>query len=311
MGKFTPDGYGYDVSEQRDCPYKEGLKCFLADCEDCPIHPDYESEEDIETFDSVYAEGWQQGFKKGYIQAMEEADEWVDEDEEDRNSFDLEGLKDTPYTLDKPIDWQSEKEPHTPYNEDIYEKLYQSGDLEPSVAKAYEMGKNYAYDLGLAQGLQEVEDYYILGYKDCFLGEEPMIFDEELKDLLETEDDDYSTYEDGYIQGYKDCLVELKPAVTNSDLDALIERCDLEKEEEEEKELYKAESEPLGFIVDGEIISGIESLKEDILDIKRKLNDDISMTPLVNKELYDLLHKLTVIQEKVSIDALHRHLGYK
>ena len=271
MGKFTPNGYGYDVSEHRDCPYKEGLKCFLADCEDCPIHPDYESEEDIETFDSVYDEGWQQGwqqgFKKGYIAAMEEADEWVDE--EDEEDF-------------KPLTWEIEE----PY---------------------------CCYDKGLAEGSSRVEESYIEGYKACFLGEEPCIYDEDLEALLEQEGsfEGDTSYENGYIQGYKDCLVELKPAVTNADLDALIERCDLEKEEEEEeKELYKAESEPLGFIVDGELIDGIEALKEEILDIKSTLNEEDTI-PVVQFRLYNLLHKLTVIQERVSVDSLHRYLGYK
>lgn len=297
MGKFTTDGYGYDVSEQRDCPYKEGLKCFLADCEDCPIHPDYESEEDIETFDSVYAEGWQQGFKKGYIQAMEEADEWVDE--EDEEDF-------------KPLTWELE-EPYTSYKKDdigLYEELYQQGELEKSVAKAYEIGKYNGYEQGMKELSIASEENYIEGYKDCFLGEEPCIYDEELEELLEQECsfEGDTSYENGYIQGYKDCLVELKPAITNEDLDALIERCDLEKEEEEE--LCKAESEPLGFIVDGDIIDGIESLKEEIISIKSTLNEEDTI-PVVQFRLYNLLHKLTVIQERVSVDSLHRYLGYK
>ena len=57
---------------------------------------------------------------------------------------------------------------------------------------------NYAYDLGLAEGLKEVEDYYIWGYRDCFLGEEPMIFDEELRELIEQE------------QSFEDCEKEEK-----------------------------------------------------------------------------------------------------
>ena len=275
MGKFTPDGYGYDVSEHRNCPYKEGLKCFLADCEDCPIHPDYESEEDIEAFDSVYDEGWQQGFKKGYIQAMEDEDAWVDEDEEDF----------------KPLTWEIE-EPHTPYtsqgcpcgldccefndynldasdcegcefNLGDLEDLYQSGELEPDIAKAYEIGKYNGYEQGLADISIASEENYIEGYKDCFLGEEPCIYDEDLEELLEQE-------------------------------------CSFEDYEEK-----------MPFVVDTEIIDDIESLKKEIVDIKRNLNEDISMIPVVNKRLFDLLHKLTVIQEQVTTNELYHYLGYK
>lgn len=259
MGKFTPDGYGYDVSEENKifareehfCPYNKNATCSGWTCDtSCEIHPDYEDDyedEDLEeAVDGVFQSGFDYGFKKGYKARRDEEDEELE-----------------------PIDWQLEEEPFTSYKKDdlrLYEELYQQGELEKSVAKAYEIGKYNGYEQGLAAISIASEENYIEGYKDCFFGEEPFVYDEDLEDLLEQE----VSFED-----------------------------------------YEPEREPIGFVVDGEIIGGLESLKEEILDIKRKLNDDISMIPLVNKELYDLLHKLTVIQEKVSIDALHRHLGYK
>lgn len=270
MGKFTPDGYGYDVSEENKifareehfCPYNKNATCSGWTCDNsCEIHPDYEDDyedEDLEeAVDGVFQSGFNYGFKKGYKACIEEKDEELE-----------------------PIDWQLEEEPHIPYDtEDIrfdfdytdkelekYETLFQLGKLEPNVARAYDIGKTYGYEQGMKELCIASEENYKEGYKACFLGEEPCIYDEDLEELLEQE----GSFED-----------------------------------------YETEREPIGFVVDGEIISGIESLKEEILDIKRKLNDGISMIPLVNKELYDLLHKLTVIQEKVSIDALHRHLGYK
>lgn len=82
-------------------------------------------------------------------------------------------------------------EVHPDYEDDYdleeLENLYQSGELEPDIAKAYEIGKNYGFDKGLSEGSLAAEDNYILGYKDCFLGENPVVYNEELNELLEQE----------------------------------------------------------------------------------------------------------------------------
>ena len=186
--------------EEHFCPYNKNATCSGWTCDSsCEIHPDYEDNYDYDLEDAymqAYNNGWQQGYKKGYIAAMEDEDAWVeDEDEECNCPCGLDCCEFNDYNLDASdcegcefnvggiddLDWED----YTEEDDDIYEKLFQSGDLVPEVAKAYEKGKNYGFDKGLSEGSLVAEDNYILGYKDCLLGENPFVYNEELNELLE------------------------------------------------------------------------------------------------------------------------------
>ena len=93
------------------------------------------------------------------------------------------------------------------------EALYQSGELEPDKAKTYEMGKNYGYNIGLAEGSSSNEDCYIEGYKDCFLGEEPCIYDEDLEELLE-QNNSFSVDNMIYDTDFLDYVKELQDKIS-------------------------------------------------------------------------------------------------
>ena len=172
--------------EEHFCPYNKNASCSGWSCgTDCPIHPDYEDEYDSELekeLDEAYSAGWNQGYKKGYIAAMEDEDNWVEDEDEEYCDCDC-CTRECPFADEEDIDWED----YIEENDDIYEKLFQLGELEPEVAKAYEKGKNYGYNIGLAEGSSAAEENYALGYKDCLLGEKPCIYDEELEELLEQE----------------------------------------------------------------------------------------------------------------------------
>ena len=182
--------------EEHFCPYNKNASCSGWSCgTDCPIHPDYEDEYDSELekeLDEAYSAGWDQGYKKGYIAAMEDEDTWVEDEDENSSCAcpcGLDCCEFNDYTLDASDCEGCEFNLGDLEDEDLenLEALYQAGELEPDIAKAYDMGKNYGYNLGLSEGSSIAEENYALGYKECLVGNPPCIYDEELEELLEQE----------------------------------------------------------------------------------------------------------------------------
>lgn len=189
--------------EEHFCPYNKNATCSGWTCDStCEIHPDYEDDyEDAdleEAVDGVFQSGFDYGFKKGYKARR-------DEEIEDFEPIEWK-LSNTPHTTLKTYGLSEYEEDEEDY--EIYEKLFQSGDLEPEVAKAYEIGKNYGFDLGLAECSSSMESSYLEGYKDAITGEPCFIEDEEIEDILEDIKDrkkDYSlSYDTEFLSLVKD-----------------------------------------------------------------------------------------------------------
>lgn len=147
------------------CPFQHSYK----NCDLCSSYCDYEDTEDIEeenedleeAVDGVFQSGFDYGFKKGYKARRDE---------------ELENFE--------PIDWGLSEE-YDEEDEELYEQLYQSGELSEKEAKAFEIGRNIGFTAGLAECSSSVEDNYKEGYKDALLGEPCFIEDEEIEEIIE------------------------------------------------------------------------------------------------------------------------------
>jgi len=183
-------------------------------------------DENYSELEQAYDSGWQQGYKKGYIAAMEEADEWVDEeDEEDFEPIEWK-LPDTPTVSLKTYGISEEEHPcvgcdceccpvcdFEEENLEEIEALYQAGELEPDTAKAYEMGKNYGFEQGMKELSIASEENYLEGYKDALLGEPCFIEDEEIEKILEDIKERKKDYNLSYDTDFLDLIKDLQDAI--------------------------------------------------------------------------------------------------
>ena len=168
--RYIESGSNMNFQTHR-CPYSDGTTCSGETCStDCFLRPDYEEDADTtkeyenglpirNLSDEEYTEikkkfkAFEEGFEMGFNFALEK--------EEPELKYDN-GVADG---IDKLDEW--------------YKEGRRVG-YDRGVAEGYAKGKEDAM-IGFSE---ELEDAYLSGYKDCFYGEQPMIEDDELRDVL-------------------------------------------------------------------------------------------------------------------------------
>ena len=234
---------GTRTEELPECPYVEDVVCECIEqglCNgECKYHPDYEEyeyEEEIEKYLTAYDEGYQQGYKKAYIAAMEEADEWLEDENEDFDGYGVGSLDDWDEPTFPP-DFSNNYDRNNglkEYHPCERVRNYVSG-LSPCVDCDYDEcpvpdgddnlfeSIEEAYDCGFSQGL---DCGYIEGYKDGFMEEQPQIEDADIEEMIKETEEIRSPYKDAnnfYVMGYKDCFLGDAPKITDAELDRCLE----------------------------------------------------------------------------------------
>lgn len=152
----------------------------------------------------------------------------------------------------------------------------------------YNEGRRVGYNRGVSEGYakgkedavigfsEELEDAYLSGYKDCFYGEEPMVEDDELRDVLSE-----------WTTSPKGCGI-------NNDTEKVVNG-----------DLY----------VSGKILRMIEDAKERLNDLHSKVltSGIIGETEQRNGavNILGIIHILDGVQHEYTSEALYEYLGYE
>ena len=270
--RYVEDGSNMNYKAHR-CPYSESTTCSGEDCgNDCCFHPDYEDEY---TYTNRKIDRPDLDFDIG----------------EDENPCSL--LKDK-------NNWKNglapcvgcEREcPITAglVEEETPELTYDDGVIDGmnKLQEWYNEGRRVGYDKGVADGYSKgqedmmiecseaAEENYLSGYKACFYGEEPMVEDDEIREIL--------SQEPLTPKGHR--VNDNAEKVVNGDL-----------------------------YVSGKILCMVENAKEKLYDIYKRVfasgvNGEEEQRTCA-RELLGVVKILDDVQHEYTSDALYEYLGY-
>lgn len=281
--RYVDDGLNENYKVHR-CPYSENTTCSGEICgNDCCFHPNYDEDSGTD-----FRNDWGEN---AYInKKIDRADLDFDFDEDESECGLLKDKKNWKNGIgpcvgcerDCPItaDMVEEKEPELTYDNGVVEGMNK-------LQEWYNEGKRMGYDRGVAEGYEKgqedmmiecsggLEDAYLDGYKDRLYGEEPMVEDDELREILSAQ--------------------PLTPKGRRVNVDA---------EKVVNGDLY----------VSGKILCMIENAKEKLYNIRKQIYTSGINSEKEQRnfalELFNVVKMLDDVQHEYTSDALYEYLGY-
>lgn len=203
------------VRERHYCPYSKNTMCSGWGCgEDCMFHPDFTDEPDC---NDCHFNKKNRSFEKKKLRFQEY---WEADDKPCIMKKIPEGVNPERFAMSNT---KTEELPECPYAEDLVCECIEQGLCDRSCRyhpyyEEYEDGEDFEnhpcervrnfmkgigpcvdcdkefcpvpddYDtpmVSMQEAARNAEDHYLMGYKDGFLQEEPMVEDDEIRDMLE------------------------------------------------------------------------------------------------------------------------------